>query len=217
MSWGTPTGDAIGTGRPGWTNQPYVPSTLPPVNPPDPKPPGRALLRLAGVFTQVACAACLLLGTIAFVLVQQNDSDGAGLAIGWGLAAMVGLVMGGLMGRGGLITLIGSAVLDAFFGITLLVIDSESLADLLRVLAPDDVAMIEDALVGAGVGMVIVAALCLLAIPQAVRYGRWLHMSSSLEFVAVAATDRGFPPPPIAAGMTGSMWRAPAAPPAERR
>ena len=190
------------------------PSTLRSVNA-EQKPPGRALLRLAGVFTQVACAACLLLGTIAFVLVQQTNSDGAGLAIGWGIAAMIGLVLGGLMARGGLIAVVGSALLDAFFGITLLVIDTETLAGLLRVLNPEDVAMIEDALVGAGVGMVVVGGLCLLAIPQAVRFGRWLHASNSLEFVAVAATARGWRP--SSPRTTASMWSVPAAPPAERR
>ena len=183
---------------------------------PPPKPPGRAVLRLAGVFTQVACAACLLLGTIAFVLVQQNQSGGTGMAIAWALAAMAGLVFGGLMARGGLIALLASAVLDAGFGITLLVLDAEALGDILRVLPASDVEMIGDALVGAAIGMVVVAAMCLAAIPQAVRYGRYLRdASGSLEFHPAGSTERGFPPPPVSAHH--SLWRAPTAPPAEAR
>src|SRR5258706_15894066 len=75
-------------------------------------PPGRAILRLAGIVTQLACAGCLLLGTIAFVLVQQNKSGGSGYAIAWGTTAMTGLVFGGLMARGGLIALLGAALID---------------------------------------------------------------------------------------------------------
>ncbi|MEO8706032.1 MAG: nuclear transport factor 2 family protein [Kofleriaceae bacterium] len=179
------------------------------------KPPGRAVLRLAGVFTQVACAACLLLGTIAFVLVQQNKSGGGGAAIAWGAAAMVGLVVGGMMARGGMIAVLISALLDAGFGIVLLVLDSDALAGILRVLPATDVEMIGDALVGAAIGMLVVAALCLLSIPQALRYGRWLREGAN-DLMPAGSTERGFPPPPVSA-LQGSMWRAPTAPPAERR
>src|SRR5687768_17740057 len=98
------------------------------------RPPGRAVLRLAGVLTQMICASCLLLGTIAFVLVQQNSSGGAAYVIAWAVAALVGLVFGGMMGRGGMISLIGSAVLDAGFGIVLLALDNAVLRGLVRVL-----------------------------------------------------------------------------------
>lgn len=184
---------------------------------PSPHPPGRALLRLAGVFTQVACAACLLLGTIAFVLVQQNKSDGAEYVIPWAIGAMTGLIAGGLLVRGGLFSLLLAATLDLAFGTVLLVLDHETLASLLRVLPEDDIAMIGDALVGAAIGMLVVGALCLLAIPQALRYGRWLHASSASMEIApgLGSTERGWAPPP--SPRTSSVWRAPAAPVEERR
>ena len=64
------------------------------------------MLRLAGILTQMICASCLLLGTIAFVLVQQNKSGGSALVIAWAAAAMAGLVFGGLMARGALVAVI---------------------------------------------------------------------------------------------------------------
>jgi ketosteroid isomerase-like protein len=139
------------------------------------KPPGRAVLRLAGVLTQLICASCLLLGTIAFVLVQQNNSGGSGYVIVWAAAALAGLVFGGLIGRGGMISVIGCAVLDAGFGIVLLALDHAVLRGLVRVLPASDVDMIASILVGAGVVMLAIAAVCLAAIPQALRYARWLR------------------------------------------
>ena len=160
------------------------------------EPPGRALLRIAGVLTQVACACGLLFGTIAFVLVQQNSSGGAGYAIGWAVAALAGLVLGGVMARGSLFSVLASAALDAGLGIVLLAIGDDTLGGILRVLSASDVEQVADALVGAAIGMLVVAALCLAAIPQAVRYRRWLRDAESRP---TGTTNRGFPPPPVAA------------------
>ncbi len=173
------------------------------------------MLRLAGIFTQVACASCLLLGTIAFVLVQQNRTGGIELAIAWGVGSMAGLVFGGLMARGGLIAVLASAAITATFGITLLVIDHATLRGVLRVLPESDVDMIGDVLFGIAIAMVWIAALCFASIPQALRYGRWLRATAEAEIAG--STERGFPPPPVSAAATGSLWRAPAAPPAEIR
>lgn len=166
------------------------------------RPPGRAIVRLAGVLTQLACAGCLLLGTIAFVLVQQNRSGGAALAIVWALAAMVALVLGGLMSRGGLIAVIGSATLDLGLGITLVAFDYADLRSLLRVLPVSDVDTIADIVTAFGGGMIAIGLVCLIAIPQAIRYGRWLRTEPS-------NTMPGYP-------VVGSLWHMPAAP-EERR
>lgn len=164
----------------------YARSTIETVTPG--KPPGvgrgaggRAVLRLAGVLTQMICASCLLLGTIAFVLVQQNKSSGAGYVIAWAAAALVGLVFGGLIGRGGMISLLGCTVLDAAFGIVLLALDHAVLKGLVRVLPASDVDMIASILVGAGGAMIAVAVLCLLSIPQALRYAHWLRAQQDAE------------------------------------
>ena len=145
------------------------------------RPPGRAVLRLAGVLTQLICASCLLLGTIAFVLVQQNNSGGVGYVIAWAGAALVGLVFGGLMSRGGMISLIGGTLLDAAFGVVLLALDHQVLRGLVRVLPASDVEMIASILVGAGGAMIAVALLCLASIPQALRYARWLGDQAGIE------------------------------------
>jgi len=182
---------------------PYVghlsyPSTLPPVTSHATRTPGRAIVRLAGVLTQLASAGCLLLGTIAFVLVQQNRSGGAALAIVWALAAMVALVLGGLMNRGGLIAVIGSAALDLGLGITLVAFDYGDLRSLLRVLPTSDVDTIADIITAFGGGMIAIGVVCLIAIPQAIRYGRWLRSEPS-------NTMPGYP-------VAGSLWHMPAAP-----
>jgi len=144
-------------------------------SPADEAPPRRFLLRPAGVLTQLSSASCLLLGTIALVLVQQNKSGGTGLVIAWAIGAMAGLVFGGLMARGGLFSVLAGAVLVGTFGTVLLVIDYDALRSILRLLPESDVEMIADVLVGAAIVMVSTAALCLASIPQALRYGRALR------------------------------------------
>src|SRR5690349_3119830 len=69
--------------------------------PATPRPPGRALLRLSGALTQLTCGACLLIGTIAVVLVQQTRIGGVAPVAAWLIAAMAGLVFGALIYRGG--------------------------------------------------------------------------------------------------------------------
>ena len=155
------------------------------------KPPGRIVLRLAGVLTQMICASCLLLGTIAFVLVQQNKTGGVEYVIAWAAAALIGLVFGGLMGRGGMISLIGGTLLDAGFGTVLLALDHAVLKGLVKVLPASDVDMIASILVGAGGAMIAVAVLCLLSIPQALRYAKWLRMAAEEEARAAAAPPTG--------------------------
>jgi len=139
------------------------------------KPPSRFLLRPAGVLTQLASAACLLIGTISIVLVLQNKSGGLPLAIGWGGAAMVGLVLGGLMARGGLLAVIGGGVVVCGLGTVLLVIDRAAVAGILRLLPASDVATIAGVLTGLGGAMLGIGALALISIPQARRYHRALR------------------------------------------
>ena len=138
-------------------------------------PPPRFLLRPAGVLTQLLCAFALLLGTISFILVQQNKTGGAGLVIAWAVAAMAGVVVGGLMSRGGLISVLASAVIVGTFGTVLLVIDWDTLRSLLRLLPEDDVAMIADILVAVAVAMLATSVLSLVSIPQARAYHRALR------------------------------------------
>ncbi len=156
-------------------------------------PPRRFLLRPAGVLTQLASASCLLLGTIALVLVQQNKSGGTALVIAWAIGAMAGLVFGGLMARGSLISVLVSAALVATFGTVLLVIDYDALRSILRLLPDSDVAMIADILVGAAVGMVVTAVLCLASIPQALAYGRAVREAEAEQAGSSASFAQAMP------------------------
>jgi len=159
----------------------------------DEAPPRRFLLRPAGVLTQLVSASCLLLGTIALVLVQQNKSGGTALVIAWAIGAMAGLVFGGLMARGGLVSVLASAALVGTFGTVLLVIDYDALRSILRLLPDSDVAMIADILVGAAVGMVVTAVLCLASIPQALAYGRAVREAEAEQAASSAGLAQAMP------------------------
>ena len=154
------------------------------------------MLRPAGVLTQLCSAACLLLGTIAFVLVKQNGTGGTGLVIAWAVAAMAGLVFGGLMSRGGLVSLFVSATLDVAFGIVLLVIDYPTLRGLLRVLPESDVGTIADLLVGLAITMGVTSMLCLLSVGQARRYARAFREAVEAAAQSDASLAQSFPAMP---------------------
>ncbi|HWO23377.1 MAG TPA: nuclear transport factor 2 family protein [Kofleriaceae bacterium] len=171
------------------------------------RPPPRALLRIAGLFTQLLCAGCLLLGTIAFVLVQQNKTGGSGFVILWASTALIGLVFGGLMGRGGLISLVICGVLDAALGVVLIAFEYGTLRALLKILPESDVATIATIVTAVGVSLLGAFALCLLAIPQSIRYTRWMHEETAPRLAQ--STVRGFPPPPVPATPRESVWRLP--------
>jgi hypothetical protein len=180
-----------------------------------PRPPGRALLRVAGALTQVSCGACLLIGTIGFVLVQQNSSDNIGAVAAWLVAAMLGLVFGGLIYRGGLVSMLVAAAIDAGFGIALIAIEYDSLRRLLKILPASDVATIADGLDVAGFVVIGAAALCLIGLPQGVRYARWFHGAAVTR--SAMSTARGFPPPPVPARTSAYIIPADEQPGSRRR
>lgn len=212
-----------------------------------PGPPSRFVLRLAAFLAQLGNAACLLSGTIAFVLVWQNQSAGAKYVIAWAGVAMLGIIFGGFMPRGGMISLLATVLITGGFGGLLAWLPYPVLASLLRILPPGDIDMIFELTSYAGFGLIGVAALGLLSIPQAVKYGRWLHTPDatrtgySMMFAAVMPvpeTDRGWQAPSgprTHGGGTGtyqpvpshgqapmgpsrtSVWVVPSAPPEIRR
>lgn len=182
---------------------------------PTPRPPGRALLRIAGALTQLSCGACLLIGTIGLVLVEQNQTGGLAPAAGWLVAAMAGLVFGGLVYRGGLVSLLAAAVIDAGFGVLLVTFDHDSLRTLLKILPASDVATIEDALRVAGFVIFGAGAVCLCALPQGIRYVRWFRGAAATR--SAISTARGFPPPPVPARSSAYIIPAEDQPGARRR
>jgi hypothetical protein len=146
------------------------------------------------VLTQLICAGGLLIGTVAFVIVKQN-AHGAGIefVIGWLVAAMIGLVSGGLVYRGSLSSLVLCASVDAAMGSVLLLLDS-ALGVLVRILPASDVDTLAVILRVLAFGMIVVAALCVISIPQARRYASWLE---SADEPSPSTTSKGFPPPPV--------------------
>jgi hypothetical protein len=171
-------------------------------------PPGRFLARIAGVLTQLAGAGSLLLGTVALVLVkQQGDPVATPFVIGWLVAAMVTLIVGGLAFRGGVISLLLGGTLVAGCGATLILIQ-RGFGRLLPLNA-EDASTAAAIVLGIAGGMLATALLCLLAIPQARRYARWLDAGEVVD--SPASTMRGFAPattPPHAAVKT-AMIRLP--------
>lgn len=179
-----------------------------------PRPPGRALLRLAGVLSQLSCGACLLIGTIGLVLVQQNKVGSLGAVGAWLAAAMAGLVFGGLIYRGGLVSMLVASAIDVGFGIILLTIEYATLRRLLKILPASDVDAIGQGLNIAGITMIGAGAICLLALPQGIRFARWFRTAAATR--TAMSTARGFPPPPVPA--YGSAYIIPAEDrPASRR
>jgi hypothetical protein len=182
---------------------------------PTPRPPGRALLRIAGALTQVTCGACLLIGTIGLVLVEQNRTGGLGPVIAWLVAAMAGLVFGGLIYRGGLVSMLIAASIDAGSGIVLVTLDQDGLRRLLKILRPSDVAAIHDALGIAGCVMIGAGVVCLAALPQGIRYARWFRDAAVSR--SAMSTARGFPPPPVPVRSSAFIIPAEDQPEARRR
>jgi hypothetical protein len=164
------------------------------------------LLRVAGVLSQLTCGTCLLIGTIGLVLVQQNKTGSAVAVAAWLVIAMAGLVFGGLIYRGGLVSMIIAAVIDAGFGIVLITIEYDTLRRLLKVLPASDVTTISNALDAAGYVMLGVAVVCLVALPQGIRFARWFHAAAATR--TAMSTALGFPPPPVPA--RGSVYIIPA-------
>ncbi|HEU4733648.1 MAG TPA: nuclear transport factor 2 family protein, partial [Kofleriaceae bacterium] len=181
--------------------------------PPTPRPPGRALLRLAGALSQLTSGACLLIGTIGLVLVLQNRTGSVVPLGAWLGIAMAGLVFGGLIYRGGLVSTLVAAVIDAGFGIVLITLEYETLRELLKILPASDVDAIAGALTVAGIAMLVSSAACLVAVPQAIRFARWLREAAAGR--DARSTARGFPPPPVPA--RGSTYILPDEDSASRR
>jgi hypothetical protein len=173
------------------------------------------LLRVAGALTQLSCGACLLIGTIGMVLVEQNRTGGVVPAAGWLVAAMAGLVFGGLIYRGGLVSMLIAAAIDAGFGIVLVTFEHDSLRRLLAILPASDVAAIGDALHLAGVAVLGAAAVCLVALPQGIGYARWFRDAAATR--SAMSTARGFPPPPVPVRSSAYIIPAEDRPAARRR
>jgi hypothetical protein len=135
----------------------------------------------------------LLIGTIGLVLVQQNKTGSLGAVGGWLATAMAGLVFGGLIYRGGLISMLVAAVIDAGFGVLLVTFEYDSLHKLLKILPASDVGTIAGGFTIAGYVMIGASVACLGAVPQGIAFARWFRAAAAAR--TTLSTSRGFPPP----------------------
>ena len=146
------------------------------------------------MLTQLTCGVCLLIGTIGLVLVQQNKTGSLAAVAAWLVTAMAGLVFGGLIYRGGVIAMLIAAAIDASFGVILIALEYDTLRQLLKILPASDVGTIGDALDVAGFTMAGAGGLCLIAVPQGLRFARWFRDAAATR--TAMSTARGFPPLP---------------------
>jgi hypothetical protein len=161
-------------------------------------PPRRELLGIAAGLTQLVCGGALLVGAVGLVLVldprsQAIDPVGAALGALWLVAALVGLIFGGLVYRGDLVSMLVAAAIDAGLGLALIAIDKATVRALVEPLEAPALGAICDALDVAGFAALGSAVVCLIAVPQGMRYAWWFR-------AAAMSTGYNFPPPPFAPG-----------------
>ena len=135
------------------------------------RPPSRALLIVAGALTQVIGTVCLVLA-LASLPVIHDMHRGMQSLIASIIAALAAIVCGTLAYRGRLVPLALAAGVDVGFGIVL-PRGGSAIGVLLRILPADDAGTAETLVTAAAVVMFATAALCLVALPTAVKLRRW--------------------------------------------
>jgi hypothetical protein len=150
------------------------------------KPPSRALLIAAGVLTQLIGTACLVLA-LASLPVVHDLHHGMQSVIASVISALAAIVCGTLAWRGRLVPLALAAGIDVGFGIVL-PRGGSAIGVLLRILPADDASTAEGIITAAAVIMFASAALCLVAIPAAVKLRRWAFEQISSTSLPAART-----------------------------
>lgn len=129
----------------------------------------------AGLLVGAVGAACLLLGTVALALVvTSGDRALVPVLAAWAVSALSCVIAAGLVFRGNAVALILAGGLALVFGVVL-AIASQRLDGLVRVLAPDDRALVAGVVLGVAIAALVGGVLALVAIPQARRYADWLE------------------------------------------
>ncbi len=143
------------------------------------KPPSRALLIAAGALTQLIGTACLVLA-LASLPVVHDLHRGMQSLVASVISALAAIVCGTLAYRGRLVPLALAAGIDVGFGIVL-PRGGSALSVLLRILPADDASTAEGLITAAAVIMFATAALCLVALPAAVKLRRWALEQIALD------------------------------------
>jgi hypothetical protein len=150
------------------------------------KPPSRALLIASGALTQLIGTACLVLA-LASLPVVHDLHHGMQSVIASVISALAAIVCGTLAYRGRLVPLALAAGIDVGFGIVL-PRGGSAIGVLLRILPADDASTAEGIITAAAVIMFATAALCLVAIPTAVKLRRWAFEQISSASLPAART-----------------------------
>ncbi|HEX5064428.1 MAG TPA: hypothetical protein VFV99_33865, partial [Kofleriaceae bacterium] len=133
--------------------------------------PSRKLLIAAGALTQVIGTACLVLA-LASLPVAHDLRTGMGGVFASIVAALAAIVCGTLVWRGRLVPLALAAGLDVGFGIGL-PRGGSAIGAIVRMLPAEDVSTAETLIVVAAIIMFAAAALCIIAVPSALKLRQW--------------------------------------------
>src|SRR5439155_22944524 len=137
------------------------------------KRPSRVVLIVAGALTQRIVTTCLVLA-LASLPVVHDLHRGMQSLVASVIAALAAIVCGTLAYRGRLVPLALAAGVDVGFGIVL-PRGGSAIGVLLRILPAEDASTAESLITAAAIAMFATAALCLVAIPSAVKLRRWAY------------------------------------------
>jgi hypothetical protein len=156
----------------------------------------------AGTLTQAIGGVCLVLA-LASVPVAHDLRSGMSGVVASIVGALAAIVCGTLVWRGRLIPLALAAGLDVGFGIGL-PRGGSAIGAMLRILPAEDVHAAETLIMIGAVLMFIAAAVCIAAVPTALRLRQWARdeIAKAAASSAFAASPAGVitPPPTFAVG-----------------
>lgn len=152
--------------------------------------PSRVLLIAAGVLTQLTGAVCLVLALAALPIAHDLRSGTTGV-VATAVAALAALVCGPLIWRGRLVPLALAAGIDLGLAIGL-PRGGSAIGALLRILPSDELHTAETLITVTSVIMFAAAALCIIAVPSALKLRRWARAALADEPGASAESS---PPP----------------------
>jgi ketosteroid isomerase-like protein len=151
--------------------------------------PSRALLIAAGLLTQLLGGVCLILSLASIPVAADLKTGMSGVAASV-FASLAAIVCGTLVWRGRLVPLALAAGLDVGFGIGL-PRGGSAIGSMLRILPASDVGTAETLIMVAAILMFIAAALCVIAVPSALKLRAWARQE-----IASPSQDWQNPDPP---------------------
>jgi hypothetical protein len=152
--------------------------------------PSRALLIAAGTLTQVIGATCLVLALSSLPVAHDLESGMTGVVASI-IASLAAIIFGTFVWRGNLVALALSAGLDVGFGIGL-PRGGSAIGAMLRILPQSEAEAAETVILVAAILMFVAGALCILAVPSALKLRAWARA----EIAKSGSTAPGIGAPP---------------------